>query len=83
MVSDKDITKILQLLPKNASYYFCQPEIARAKPASELREEAFACGLNGEVYSSIKGALEAAKNKASSKDLIFIGGSTFVVAEVL
>ena len=83
MVSDKDSTKILQLLPKNASYYFCQPDMDRAKPALELRKEAIFYELNGEVYDSIKIALEAAKNKASNKDLIFIGGSTFVVAEVL
>lgn len=83
MVSDKDISKILKMLPANASYYFCQPDIARAKPAAELKEEALAYGLNGEAYGSIKAALEAAKNKATNKDLIFIGGSTFVVAEVL
>lgn len=83
MVSDKDISKILQMLPTNASYYFCQPDIARAKPAAALREEALAYGLNGEAYGSIKSALEAAKIKATNKDLIFIGGSTFVVAEVL
>lgn len=83
MVSDKDISKILRLLPENATYYFCQPDMARGKPAQELREEALTFGLNGEVYGSILGALEAAKGKAGKNDLIFIGGSTFVVAEVV
>lgn len=83
MVSDKDISKVMRLLPSNASYYFCQPDIARAKPAVELKEEALAFGLKGEAYNSIKAALNVAKMKAGKNDLIFIGGSTFVVAEVV
>jgi dihydrofolate synthase/folylpolyglutamate synthase len=83
MVKDKDISKILSLLPKNATYFFCSPDIPRAKPAEELAREAAIFGLIGEPYLSIKSALIAAKNKASYQDLIFIGGSTFVVAEVV
>lgn len=83
MVKDKDITGILKLLPENASYYFCAPNLPRAKPAEDLLEEAVKQGLKGEAYSSVAEALHAAKNKASGKDLIFVGGSTFVVAEIL
>ena len=83
MVKDKEITKILSLLPKNAEYFFCSPAMPRAKPAEELMQEALAFNLKGEAYTSIKSALIAAKNKATPQDLIFIGGSTFVVAEVV
>ena len=83
MVKDKDISKILGLLPKNAKYYFCQPNIPRAKAVQELWVEATEAGLTGGAYSSVKSALEAAKECASSKDFIFIGGSTFVVAEIV
>lgn len=83
MVKDKDARKILEILPKNASYYFCQPDLERAKPAVELALEGAAFGLNGGIYDSVQDALHAAKTNASEKDLIFIGGSTFVVAEVL
>jgi len=83
MVKDKDISKILSLLPKSASYYFCQPDIARAKPANELKTEACEFGLNGDFYPSVNAALNAAKENAGVNDLIFIGGSTFVVAEIV
>lgn len=83
MVKDKDITKVLSLLPSKAEYYFCQPDIERAKPANELAHEALAFNLKGNVYSSVKDAVEAAKMKAEKNDLIFIGGSTFVVAEII
>lgn len=83
MVKDKDITKVLSLLPKEASYYFCAPDIERAKPAAELAAEAKLAGLDGTPYDSVKLALEAAKNKAGKDDLIFAGGSTFVVAEIV
>ena len=83
MVKDKDISKVLKLLPGNASYYFCQPDIPRAKNAGELAEEANAWELCGKAYSSVKEALKSAKENASPNDLIFIGGSTFVVAEIV
>ena len=83
MVKDKDISKILSLLPKKATYFFCAPNIPRAKPAIELAEEALNFGLIGGAYPSIVDALKAAKQQASAEDLIFIGGSTFVVAEVV
>ncbi len=83
MVKDKDISKILALLPKQAIYYFCSPDIPRAKSALELKEEASVFGLKGNHYESVLFALEIAKKNASENDLIFVGGSTFVVAEVI
>lgn len=83
MVKDKDISKILRLLPKVAQYYFCQPDIERAKPVAELAQEAQAIGLSGKSFTSVKEAYQAALKQAAPNDLIFIGGSTFVVAEVV
>ncbi len=83
VVNDKVIDDILQLFPKDASYYFCKADITRALPANELCEKAKEYGLEGNVYSSVKAALEKAKRCSASNDLIFVGGSTFVVAEVI
>lgn len=83
MVKDKDVRKILALLPKEASYYFCQPNIPRGKPAEELAQEAQQYELKGEAYASVAEAYQQALSKANPNDLIFVGGSTFVVAEVL
>lgn len=83
MVKDKDIFKILSLFPKNATYYFCSPKLERAKPAPELQLEAQTFGLIGEAYESVDVALLVAKKNANKEDFIFIGGSTFVVAEVV
>ena len=83
MVKDKDINKVLTLLPDHAVYYFCNPAIERAKPAEELMNEAKSHGLHGKSYPTVKKALKSAKRHASSKDLVFVGGSTFVVAEVV
>lgn len=83
MVKDKDISKVLSMLPQNATYYFCNAAIPRALPAAELREQAIPFGLKGNAYASVKEAWAAAREKATPDDLIFIGGSTFVVAEVV
>ncbi|MFL5765371.1 MAG: bifunctional folylpolyglutamate synthase/dihydrofolate synthase [Bacteroidia bacterium] len=83
MVSDKDISKILAMLPRNATYYFCKAGIPRALDASELCRLALEAGLNGTVYSSVGSALNAAKKAAGEGDLVFVGGSTFTVAEVV
>ena len=83
MVKDKDISKILTLLPKNAVYYFCQPDIPRAKEVESLTKEANAAGLQGKSYPTVRKALEAARSNAKINDLIFVGGSTFVVAEIV
>ncbi len=83
MVNDKDGSKILKMLPKKASYYFCKPNIVRGKEADLLQQEAAAFELHGNTYDSVQEALLAAKKSASKNDLIFVGGSTFVVAEVV
>ncbi len=83
MVNDKDIRNILSLLPKNAVYYFCKANIPRALPVNELQNQALEFGLTGYSYSSVQKAFEAAKNNSHSDDMIFVGGSTFVVAEIL
>lgn len=82
VVNDKDINGILELLPKNAIYYYCKADIPRALNATELKEIGSEYGLKGETYSSVKEALEKATTQSSPNDLIFIGGSTFVVAEI-
>lgn len=83
MVSDKDSSKVLALLPKNATYYFCKPDIPRGLDALSLKEKALAFELHGEIYPSVKEALATAQKNAGAKDLVFVGGSTFVVAEVI
>lgn len=83
MVQDKDISKALALLPVNASYYFCKPDIPRGLDAIVLREQAANFKLKGNIYPSVKKALDAAVKKAGKNDLVFIGGSTFVVAEIV
>lgn len=82
MVKDKDVSKVLSLLPQDATYYFCQASIPRAMPASELKEKAKAFGLIGDEYKNVNKAIDAAKAVSSPDDLIFVGGSTFVVAEI-
>ena len=82
-VNDKKIEKLLELLPKNAIYYFCEANIPRATPNEILLKLAKKHKLKGQYYSSVKTAFSSAYNDANIKDLIFIGGSTFVVAEVL
>ncbi len=83
VVNDKDLNSVLPLFPKNAIYYFCKPNIPRGLEASLLLTRARGFGLVGEEYISVSKAYEAALAAASATDLVFIGGSTFVVAEVL
>lgn len=83
MVSDKNLDIIVPLFPKNAHYYFCKPNIPRGLEQVRLKEVAAKYGLNGEVYESVSLAFRTAKKQASTKDVIYVGGSTFVVAEVL
>lgn len=83
MVSDKDILPVLKLLPANAFYYFTQASIPRALNAETLSEKAKSIGLNGSVYFTVKQSIEYAKLNADFDDLIFIGGSNFVVGEAL
>ncbi len=82
MVKDKDVSKVLDLLPKNATYYFCQASIPRALPADELRLKAEGFGLIGKVFNNVNEAIQSAKENSLPNDFIFVGGSTFVVAEI-
>ncbi|MBB6109939.1 dihydrofolate synthase / folylpolyglutamate synthase [Mucilaginibacter lappiensis] len=83
MVNDKDITKVLALLPTKAIYYFCKPDIPRGLEAESMQQQANIFGLHGNTYPSVKVALMAAQANATDNDLVFVGGSTFVVAEVV
>ena len=82
-VNDKDLTKVLSLLPTDATYYFAKADIPRGLDAKALQAMAKPLGLNGRTYVSVRNALEAAQKKAHPDDLIFIGGSIFVVGEIL
>ena len=83
VVSDKDLDSVLPLFPKKATYYFCKPNIPRGLEASLLLTKARGFGLIGEEYISVKKSYIAALKSAKKDDLVFVGGSTFVVAEVL
>lgn len=83
MVADKDVSSILGLFPKVVSYYFCAPQLERALRVEELVEKANELGLVGTAFSSVQKAYEAALKGADNGDVIYVGGSTFVVAEVL
>ena len=83
MVSDKDFNAILKLLPKEAIYYFTRAMLPRSLNEKELKISANKIGLKGYSYSNVSKAFEAAKTSAAPEDLIFIGGSSFVVGEVL
>ena len=83
VVNDKDVSVILPIMPKNAIYYFCKPDIPRGMESKKLQSIFQSEGFEGEAYKSVDKALVAAKKRASKRDLIFIGGSTFVVAEII
>jgi dihydrofolate synthase/folylpolyglutamate synthase len=82
-VNDKDLDGVLSQFSRNGIYYFCRPDIPRGLGAMELSAIAELYGLKGKYYSSVRNALAAATRAAHVNDLIFVGGSTFVVAEVL
>lgn len=83
MVSDKDVDAVLSMMPKDATFYFTQASVQRAMPAEEVCKRAKAHNLHGEVFNDVKTAFLSAKEEASSEDIIYIGGSTFVVADLL
>ncbi len=83
VVNDKDIRTILDMLPREASYYFCKADIPRGLDATELAEMAGKLSLKGKAYKSVNEALNSAQQAAGSNDLVLVGGSTFVVAEVV
>ena len=83
MVKDKDWGRIVDVLPRHAHYYFCAPNVPRGLDAQILKERATPAGLTGTAYTSVAKAYRAALRAASKEDFIYIGGSTFVVAEVV
>ncbi|MCA6363197.1 MAG: bifunctional folylpolyglutamate synthase/dihydrofolate synthase [Bacteroidetes bacterium] len=83
MVNDKDVSKVLKLLPIKAKYYFCAAKLPRALPAAELQVAAKPFALEGRIYKSVKQAVSAARKAAAANDLVYVGGSTFVVAEAI
>ncbi len=83
VVNDKHLAPILDMLPRDADYYFCRPDIPRGLDAGELQRQAREAGLHGDLYPSVGEALEEARRAAGPDDLVFVGGSTFVVAEVV
>ena len=83
MVQDKNLTAILPMFPKNAIYYFCAPELERALDAQVLMAEAVKFGLFGKVFDSVNQAYKTALIEVGTNDCIYVGGSTFVVAEIL
>jgi len=82
MVRDKDITSMLNLLPQDAKYYFCEPDIPRALGVNDLFKQAQQVGLHGQAIPNVMDAIKLAEKSAQDNDMIFIGGSTFVVAEI-
>ncbi len=83
VVNDKDLAEILSLFPKKATYYFCRPSIPRGLDATILKDKSKQFNLIGDVYLSVNKAFESSQKNASSDDVIYIGGSTFVVAEIV
>lgn len=82
MVNDKDVNTVLSMLPQDATYYFTQASVRRAMPSDQFSQEASRHGLKGECYPTVHDAYLAAKAASSEEDLIFIGGSTFIVADL-
>lgn len=83
MVKDKNIDAVLQMLPREATYYFTQAHIPRALDATLLQQQALSYGLCGSAYSDTRSALDAARNAATPDDLIFVGGSNYIIAEII
>lgn len=83
VVNDKDLDSILPLFPKKANYYFCSPNVPRKLDAEILQQKALQFSLVGEVYSSVREAYDTALSCAEKSDFIYVGGSTFVVAEII
>ena len=83
MVNDKDVSTVLGMLPKDAVYYFTQASVTRAMPVEEFSAKAKAHGLCGNCFETVESAYKATKKKAKKDDVIFVGGSTFIVADLL
>ena len=82
MVNDKDVNTVLSMLPQDATYYFTQASVRRAMPSDQFSQEASRHGLKGECYPTVHDAYLAAKAASGEEDVIFIGGSTFIVANL-
>ena len=82
-VKDKDVDTVLQLFPKQAEYYFCQANIPRALPIEELKIKANKLGYLGNYFNTVTEALFAAKENQQPSDIIYVGGSNFIVAEII
>ncbi|WP_304145637.1 folylpolyglutamate synthase/dihydrofolate synthase family protein [Mesoflavibacter zeaxanthinifaciens] len=82
LVNDKDLSQVFSLLPKKATFYFCKPNVPRGLDQNILRDQFLDEGFVGESYLSVKEAVDEAKSRASDDDVVYIGGSTFVVAEI-
>jgi len=82
VANDKDLSAILPLFPAEANYYFCKPQVPRGLAAEALQAAAAKLGRKGERYANVNLALEAAQQQASEDDFIFVGGSTFTVADI-
>lgn len=83
LVADKNIDEVLPCFPERASYYFVKPNIIRGLDAEKLKKKALGFGLKGKAYTSVKTGLKAAMKMSKEEDFVFVGGSTFVVAEVV
>ena len=83
VVNDKNLSAIVALFPKQAAYYFCKPKIERGLAVEKLAAQFAEKGYKGAQYNSVNEALNAARNEASKDDVIYVGGSTFVVAEII
>ena len=83
MVNDKDLNEILPLFPKEATYFFCKPSVPRGLDLAILKQKALEFNLKGNTYNSVSEAYQSALKEASHNDFIYIGGSTFVVAEIV
>lgn len=83
MVNDKDISTVLSMMPKHAVYYFTQASVKRAMPCRDFKAKAAGYGLEGDAYPTVRQAYEAALHDASQNDLFFVGGSSFIVADLL
>jgi len=82
VVNDKDLSQVFSLLPKKATFYFCKPDVPRGLDQNILKDQFLDEGFVGESYLSVKEAVDEAKSRASDDDVVYIGGSTFVVAEI-
>jgi dihydrofolate synthase/folylpolyglutamate synthase len=83
MVNDKDIHTVLKMLPKDATYYFTQADVSRAIPVDELKRMADTVGLKGNVYSDVASAVIAAQKESLPEDFIYVGGSSYIVSDLL